>query len=1277
MQSQTLASGGGFLSAPDSRTAFLLASRGIDSDRVMQNLVDINLGLSFEPLQGIADTDIEAYLRNEHETLVSLAIEDTKSRAISDFEGGLANHPRLRAYVGVVKDMNAARLSLERFNAATAFYRASEKTATNNDQAALTRCWGLFARMLDIHKENTGKLEPGHFRQVYKQSSRGEINETTIRFRTKMVDGARIWLEESYSEWLNNAVREHRSEVGGLPTVHKLVDAYLKNRFYANGRCVVSWMDQGIGKTPFWAHLFTLVRMGLRKDALLYVQKYAAELSSSKDANFPSYFKAWSQASDGHLPKAMRDSLVGEWNARIRDYFVNKNATPKGDLFKYVLYKIIGRCEVSAKGFGKNSDVIASTEDFMWLQTLLISETPGAEASYERYTLKDFSNSMLKLGKSYFPKTDIWFMVLLLGGEFERAVSELSLEPVFAADALHFAIAMAYYGVLSVPDSPKAIPLSNSLLSVVAEKRGNAESAAYQFHFVRIITQFVKEWLRTDPVDVFHYLYLIGLFGNPIDSVAPHSATAKDWDNGKEYTRHIHTIIRDILTESGNISQLLGQMRQDGRGRTAGTIEKYRSLIHLSSEQEFLDRIVLSAAEQCDREARFKDALELYNLAGQPNKVVELLIRQVSESLLSHSIAHSAGSKPAGGKESLFEGQDPVEVAARVLDYYMSRPQESASLEPRVIYTCRTLVMIAQIGELASQGHVEAALTKFYSLDVVPSLNDMTVIQKKAEAFNGLDESICRVMPSTLVQMTNCLSLLYKQVAQGRSAEREGRLRDIKAKTKAILSFCGLIQYQIPQEPLELTLASALATGSPDKDNNLYFEIQQDVVDVSAFQQVPFEDLYSKELAATISRWTSLPTEQAARESILEAPTALVEVAEPGSSGNGGADATQIENQEDSSFDMEIETEIDGGDEHDVDADSDQDYSSQLESIPSSHERRPRKAAAKAKHIDSPQFVPKRPMNPYLLFRQSRGEAIKKQYGNINFNDASKILSNEWRNLSAAEKKPFQLQHEKELADYKTKYGSLKFKKHQKGELVPRTIAVRKIISFDDRTGSLSLRASLANAGIEVTDNVEGAAALVAKCISTTEKFLTAILKDIPIVSLQWATAQGNSHHLLDPTDYPLKDPKNEALINFRLSESVKRAQKSKVFKGYTAYCTDRSPLAPTAILRLFEGAGGIFKGVLDVNHTIQPGPKILCFAGPDDVEFVSSLESSLYSIDLLLYGILKQELELDLYRMGIIRLDEDEPIPDVPHDPTAHPAEHALLRSSIAPHVEPLAVDK
>ena len=70
----------------DNRTQYLLASRGIDTDKVLESLVDVNLGLTFEPLQGVSDTDIEGFLRNEHETLVSLAIEESRNQAIMDFE---------------------------------------------------------------------------------------------------------------------------------------------------------------------------------------------------------------------------------------------------------------------------------------------------------------------------------------------------------------------------------------------------------------------------------------------------------------------------------------------------------------------------------------------------------------------------------------------------------------------------------------------------------------------------------------------------------------------------------------------------------------------------------------------------------------------------------------------------------------------------------------------------------------------------------------------------------------------------------------------------------------------------------------------------------------------------------------------------------------------------------------------------------------------------------------------------------------------------------------
>lgn len=42
--------------------------------------------MSFEPLQGVADTDITSFLRNQHENIISCAIENQKTASAMDFQ---------------------------------------------------------------------------------------------------------------------------------------------------------------------------------------------------------------------------------------------------------------------------------------------------------------------------------------------------------------------------------------------------------------------------------------------------------------------------------------------------------------------------------------------------------------------------------------------------------------------------------------------------------------------------------------------------------------------------------------------------------------------------------------------------------------------------------------------------------------------------------------------------------------------------------------------------------------------------------------------------------------------------------------------------------------------------------------------------------------------------------------------------------------------------------------------------------------------------------------
>jgi len=48
-------------------------------------LSSIDLKTTFEPLEAIAETDLESYLKHEHELIVLSAIEEAKKEVINDY----------------------------------------------------------------------------------------------------------------------------------------------------------------------------------------------------------------------------------------------------------------------------------------------------------------------------------------------------------------------------------------------------------------------------------------------------------------------------------------------------------------------------------------------------------------------------------------------------------------------------------------------------------------------------------------------------------------------------------------------------------------------------------------------------------------------------------------------------------------------------------------------------------------------------------------------------------------------------------------------------------------------------------------------------------------------------------------------------------------------------------------------------------------------------------------------------------------------------------------
>lgn len=57
---------------------YLLAGKGFDVEKYRRSLSKIDLKTAFEPLEPLAETDIDGYLKHEHNMIILTAIEEAK-----------------------------------------------------------------------------------------------------------------------------------------------------------------------------------------------------------------------------------------------------------------------------------------------------------------------------------------------------------------------------------------------------------------------------------------------------------------------------------------------------------------------------------------------------------------------------------------------------------------------------------------------------------------------------------------------------------------------------------------------------------------------------------------------------------------------------------------------------------------------------------------------------------------------------------------------------------------------------------------------------------------------------------------------------------------------------------------------------------------------------------------------------------------------------------------------------------------------------------------------
>lgn len=503
-------------------------------------------------------------------------------------------------------------------------------------------------------------------------------------------------------------------------------------------------MMQIINNIPIWALLYYLFRSGHVDEAVDFTVNNENYFQKIERA-FPTYLRAYARSEKSELPRELAERLQSEFNHHMRNY------DPKSDdPYKYSLYKLLGRCELSRKHI---PEVLRVTEDWMWAQLMLVRDSVaaagdvfgGASATTERYTLDELRNILVHLGARHFNSRGtnpmVYFQILLLSGQYERAVHYVyKLQPV---DAVHFAIALTYYGLLRPALDSSALDADLLIL--------NSKSQLPEINFARLVGYYTRDFRRTDTAFAFDYLALLCLNG--------------DLKGGEEYLKMCHESLRELALETREFTVLLGDIREDG-ARSPGIIEQKMALIKIVDEKQFLRTITEQAAEQADQDGRVSDAILLYHLSEEYDTVLVIINKTLGESLAVVDLSSSEESVLGGVSMSLAGKESPIQLARNVISVYESNAEIIRKLSPRNREACAMLLRIMDARRAFESGQWETCLGHVTAMQVLPLEleSDTGAIRRRAQRFSELDENVARNVPMLLVIAMECCVQITREI---------------------------------------------------------------------------------------------------------------------------------------------------------------------------------------------------------------------------------------------------------------------------------------------------------------------------------------------------------------------------------------------------------------------------------------------------------------------------------------------------------------------------------
>lgn len=687
----------------------------------------------------------------------------------------------------IVYQLNEARLKNSFFPIALSFEELN-KSYSDIKSKQISEAWKI---LIELTNEKTSKInQEQKFFETYQTSDQTK----SVQFKKQIIQKSKGYLEQQFYNYMDELYTKDDKKKKFSQSINIDKVSYFIDKIIMKNNA--DFVDQtlNVNGIPIWALIFYLMRGGLYNDALeLAVQN--KDLFNKFDKNFPVYIKKFIENDCIELPMELNERLNAEFNQQFA--FINDDLKGNFDPFKYSVYKLIGKCDLSKKRLP--NEINLGIEDWIWFHLSIINEFSfdlnTSSLIFENYTLENLQKRVIKLGPKKFNSSSnnpLYLKTLIMVGLYELAV-EYAFELLNECDAVHLAIGLCYYGLLRVASYNN----KDELIFVNS-------SNEYEINFSRLLGSYTRFFKISDPKVACQYLTLIAM------SMGGES---------KEEISKCHEALRELILISREFNMLLGELNQDNGNKIPGILEKQRSLIKLSNLEQFQQQIIETSAIRCEEEGRIFDSLLLYQLCQEFDTVVSLINKLLSETLSTTEL-----DKPLinyGNYENIngeIQSENTIDnniilLSQHIMKLFYNNSYILDKISASKKETCDLLLPIIPIRDLFLNKNWNQVILEINKLGLLPinKSDELFEVRKKAEfVHNTLDDNLIKVIPSLLIMVMTSVSQLNYSILTKRyqtSGNERDQLSNLKTIAKNCMIYAGMVQYKMPRETYSLLIS--------------------------------------------------------------------------------------------------------------------------------------------------------------------------------------------------------------------------------------------------------------------------------------------------------------------------------------------------------------------------------------------------------------------------------------------------------------------------------------